>query len=49
VDVAGQSFPFAPYPQGLKDILDDGGLIPHLMKDFRGPATGQSAQEGAPE
>lgn len=34
VEAAGQTFTFAPYPQGLKDILDDGGLIPHLMRSF---------------
>lgn len=34
VEVAGRTFTFAPYPQGLKDILADGGLIPHLMRSF---------------
>ncbi|MEU3979142.1 3-isopropylmalate dehydratase small subunit [Streptomyces sp. NPDC026672] len=32
VEAAGRTFGFAPYPQGLKDILADGGLIPHLMR-----------------
>jgi 3-isopropylmalate/(R)-2-methylmalate dehydratase small subunit len=44
VEVAGRTFHFAPYPQGLKDILDDGGLIPHLMRDSAPSTTGQ---EGA--
>lgn len=41
VEVAGGTHRFAPYPQGLKDILDDGGLIPHLMKGFQRGTTGQ--------
>ncbi|MFB9836564.1 LeuD/DmdB family oxidoreductase small subunit [Actinoallomurus acaciae] len=32
VEVNGETFAFAPYPQGLRDILEDGGLIPHLMR-----------------
>lgn len=32
VETAGQTFTFAPYPQGLLDILEDGGLIAHLMR-----------------
>jgi 3-isopropylmalate/(R)-2-methylmalate dehydratase small subunit len=32
VEVDGRSFPFPPYPRGLRDILADGGLIPHLMR-----------------
>ena len=32
VEVGGETFPFAPYPKGLRDILEDGGLIPHLMR-----------------
>jgi 3-isopropylmalate/(R)-2-methylmalate dehydratase small subunit len=32
VETAGRTFRFAPYPQGLKEILRDGGLIPHLMR-----------------
>ena len=32
VDVGGRSFAFPPYPPGLRDILADGGLIPHLMR-----------------
>jgi 3-isopropylmalate/(R)-2-methylmalate dehydratase small subunit len=32
VEVDGKTFPFAPYPKGLRDILEDGGLIPHLMR-----------------
>ncbi|GHH87969.1 3-isopropylmalate dehydratase small subunit [Streptomyces sulfonofaciens] len=38
VETAGGTFGFAPYPQGLREILQDGGLIPHLMRSF--------AQEG---
>jgi 3-isopropylmalate/(R)-2-methylmalate dehydratase small subunit len=34
VETGGQTFSFAPYPQGLLDILQDGGLIPHLMREF---------------
>jgi 3-isopropylmalate/(R)-2-methylmalate dehydratase small subunit len=33
VETAGRTFAFAPYPQGLMDILEDGGLIPHLMRE----------------
>jgi 3-isopropylmalate/(R)-2-methylmalate dehydratase small subunit len=32
VEVGDSTFPFAPYPKGLRDILEDGGLIPHLMR-----------------
>jgi 3-isopropylmalate/(R)-2-methylmalate dehydratase small subunit len=32
VQVGGETFPFAPYPKGLRDILEDGGLIAHLMR-----------------
>jgi 3-isopropylmalate/(R)-2-methylmalate dehydratase small subunit len=32
VEVGGETFPFAPYPKGLRDILEDGGLIAHLMR-----------------
>jgi 3-isopropylmalate dehydratase small subunit len=32
VTVGGQSFGFAPYPPGLRVILEAGGLIPHLMQ-----------------
>jgi 3-isopropylmalate/(R)-2-methylmalate dehydratase small subunit len=39
VEVGGETFAFAPYPKGLRDILEDGGLIPHLMR--------QNAMEGA--
>ncbi|MFD2415868.1 LeuD/DmdB family oxidoreductase small subunit [Amycolatopsis pigmentata] len=33
VEVDGQSFGFAPYPEGLKAILASGGLIPYLMRN----------------
>jgi 3-isopropylmalate/(R)-2-methylmalate dehydratase small subunit len=33
VETAGRTFSFAPYPQGLLDILEDGGLIAHLMRN----------------
>ncbi|GHJ34417.1 3-isopropylmalate dehydratase small subunit [Streptomyces sp. TS71-3] len=36
VEVAGGTFGFAPYPQGLREILQDGGLIPHLMRTQEG-------------
>jgi len=32
VEVGGKSFAFPPYPPGLRYILADGGLIPHLMR-----------------
>ncbi|GAB3002547.1 3-isopropylmalate dehydratase [Amycolatopsis acidiphila] len=32
VEVGEQRFGFAPYPQGIKDILASGGLIPYLMR-----------------
>lgn len=31
VELDGKSFEFAPYPASLREILDSGGLIPHLM------------------
>jgi 3-isopropylmalate/(R)-2-methylmalate dehydratase small subunit len=33
VEVGDATFTFAPYPKGLRDIVEDGGLIPHLMKE----------------
>jgi len=30
VVVGGQTFPFTPYPEGLKAILEAGGLLPYL-------------------
>ncbi|MFF4599694.1 3-isopropylmalate dehydratase [Amycolatopsis sp. NPDC001319] len=36
VEVDGQTFPFSPYPQVLREIMADGGLIPHLMTSFAG-------------
>ncbi|MFI6344359.1 3-isopropylmalate dehydratase small subunit [Streptomyces sp. NPDC050560] len=49
VETAGRTFHFAPYPQGLKDILADGGLIPHLMREAEdGNSRGQrQGREGA--
>lgn len=32
VEVDQQRFHFAPYPQGIKEILASGGLIPYLMR-----------------
>lgn len=34
VRTAGGTFAFPPYPKGLRDILESGGLIPYLMADF---------------
>lgn len=34
VTVGAQSFPFAPFPPVLREILEAGGLIPHLMAKF---------------
>ena len=31
VEVDGERFPFAPYPENLRTILESGGLIPYLM------------------
>ena len=31
VEVGAHAFGFAPYPSGIKEILSDGGLIPHLV------------------
>jgi 3-isopropylmalate/(R)-2-methylmalate dehydratase small subunit len=31
VETGGQTFAFSPYPEVLREILADGGLIPHLM------------------
>lgn len=30
VTVGGDSYPFAPYPEGLRAILEAGGLLPYL-------------------
>jgi 3-isopropylmalate/(R)-2-methylmalate dehydratase small subunit len=35
VTVGTQQFAFAPYPQTLRDILESGGLIAHLMSKAR--------------
>lgn len=32
VEVGERRFSFAPYPQGIQDILAAGGLIPYLMR-----------------
>jgi 3-isopropylmalate dehydratase small subunit len=32
VEVGPDRFRFAPYPQGIQDILASGGLIPYLMR-----------------
>jgi 3-isopropylmalate/(R)-2-methylmalate dehydratase small subunit len=32
VTTGGRTFTFPAYPQGLRDIIEDGGLIPHLMR-----------------
>jgi 3-isopropylmalate/(R)-2-methylmalate dehydratase small subunit len=34
VTVGGVDYPFAPFPPVLKEILEAGGLIEHLMKKF---------------
>jgi 3-isopropylmalate/(R)-2-methylmalate dehydratase small subunit len=34
VRVGGAEYGFPPYPAGLRAILADGGLIPHLMKNL---------------
>jgi 3-isopropylmalate/(R)-2-methylmalate dehydratase small subunit len=34
VTVGDTSYPFAPFPPVLKEILEAGGLIDHLMKKF---------------
>ena len=34
VTVGEQSFPFTPFPPVLREILEAGGLIEHLMKKF---------------
>lgn len=36
VETNGQTFPFSPYPPVLREIMADGGLIPHLMANFAG-------------
>jgi hypothetical protein len=30
----GAEYGFPPYPAGLRAILADGGLIPHLMRNL---------------
>jgi 3-isopropylmalate/(R)-2-methylmalate dehydratase small subunit len=34
VETDGRTFPFSPYPPVLREIMADGGLIPHLMASF---------------
>jgi 3-isopropylmalate dehydratase small subunit len=34
VTVGDREFPFAPFPPVLREILEAGGLIEHLMKKF---------------
>lgn len=34
VTAGGQSFPFAPFPPVLREILEAGGLVEHLMQKF---------------
>jgi len=34
VTVGDDAYPFAPFPPVLKEILEAGGLIPHLMAKF---------------
>jgi 3-isopropylmalate/(R)-2-methylmalate dehydratase small subunit len=34
VETGGQTFPFSPYPEVLREILASGGLIPHLLANF---------------
>ncbi|MCA1218716.1 LeuD/DmdB family oxidoreductase small subunit [Streptomyces sp. 8L] len=48
VETAGRTFTFAPYPQGLKEILEDGGLIAHLMRSFE-EQKGRRRSTGAPD
>lgn len=33
VQIGGHTFTFPAYPPGLRAIIEDGGLIPHLMKE----------------
>jgi 3-isopropylmalate dehydratase small subunit len=40
VTVGEQSFGFAPYPPGLRVILESGGLIPYLMQQAAGTEAG---------
>jgi 3-isopropylmalate dehydratase small subunit len=32
IEVAARTFPFSPYPEGIREILESGGLIPYLMQ-----------------
>lgn len=34
VTAGGREFPFTPFPPMLREILEDGGLIPHLMRSY---------------
>lgn len=34
VTACGREFPFTPFPPMLQEILEDGGLIPHLMRSY---------------
>ncbi len=34
VETGGRTIPFSPYPPVLREIMADGGLIPHLMASF---------------
>jgi 3-isopropylmalate/(R)-2-methylmalate dehydratase small subunit len=35
VEVDGERFPFAPYPENLRAIVESGGLIPYLLKEAK--------------
>ena len=35
VETAGGAFAFPPYPESLRQILESGGLIPHLMRSMK--------------
>lgn len=35
VEAGGRTFSFPAYPPGLRAIISDGGLIPHLMKEVK--------------
>jgi 3-isopropylmalate/(R)-2-methylmalate dehydratase small subunit len=45
VTVKGSTYPFAPYPEGLRAILDAGGLLPYLEQTS--PASSPAATGGS--
>ena len=44
VEVAGRTFPFAPYPESLRAIVESGGLIEQLIKQAAAQKTEEQSR-----